>query len=87
MISTGNVVLNNLDKIHTTAMGFDRIKKNLKLDTDDIVGWCITKITDKKSVVTRKGKNWYVAIDNYEITINAHSYTIITAHSINNSKR
>jgi len=64
-------------------MGFDRIKKNLHLDTEDIVGWCINQITDKESVIVRKGKNWYVTIDNYVITINAHSYTIITAHIIN----
>jgi hypothetical protein len=77
-------MLNSIDKIHTTPMGFDRIKKNLHIETEDIVGWCINQITDKKSVIVRKGKNWYVTIDNYVITINAHSYTIITAHIINN---
>ncbi|HRF36049.1 MAG TPA: DUF3781 domain-containing protein, partial [Clostridia bacterium] len=30
----------------------------------------------------RQGKNWYATIDNVKITINAHSYTIITAHKI-----
>ncbi|MDR1592225.1 MAG: DUF3781 domain-containing protein, partial [Prevotellaceae bacterium] len=24
--------------------------------------------------------NWYVSVDNCVITVNAHSYTIITAH-------
>ena len=67
-------------------MGFDRIKNNLQLNTEDIVGWCINQINDKKSVATKKGKNWYVNIDNCEITINAHSYTIITAHIIINLK-
>jgi hypothetical protein len=37
---------------------------------------------DKNSVIVRKGKNWYVNVDNCEITINAHSYTIITAHKL-----
>lgn len=82
MKSTENSVLNNIDKIHTTTMGFGRIKKNLQLCTDDVVGWCKNKITDKKSLITRKGKNWYVTNDNYVITINAHSYTIITAHVV-----
>ena len=31
------ILINNIDKIHTTKMGIDRIKKNLKLDIDDVV--------------------------------------------------
>lgn len=34
------ILLDNIDKIHTTEMGIDRIKKNLKLDTDDVVKYC-----------------------------------------------
>ena len=30
-------LLSNIDKIHTTKMGFDRIKKNLKLNDEDVV--------------------------------------------------
>ena len=86
MIKTKSILLNNQNRIHTTTMGFDRIKKNLQLNTEDIVGWCINQINDEKSIATRKGKNWYINIDNCEITINAHSYTIITAHIINNRK-
>ncbi len=82
MNNTKNILLSNLDKIHTTEMGFDRINKNLGLNTTDVVSWCMNKITDKKSIATKKGKNWYVRIDNYEITINANSFTIITAHII-----
>lgn len=33
------VLLSNIDKVHTTEMGIDRIKKNLRLDTDDVVEW------------------------------------------------
>ena len=28
------ILINNINKIHTTNMGLDRIKKNLKLDTN-----------------------------------------------------
>jgi hypothetical protein len=70
-----------LDKIHTTELGKERIKKNLCLDTDDVVNWCIQRIEDTNSVIIREGKNWYVAVNNCVITINAHSYTIITAHN------
>lgn len=34
------ILLSNIDKIHTTKMGVDRIKKNLKLDTDEVVEYC-----------------------------------------------
>ena len=79
-MSAPNELLNNLDKLHTTKLGVVRIKKNLSLNTDDVVGWCRTKINSNKSVITRNGKNWYVYIDACVITVNAHSYTIITAH-------
>lgn len=73
-------LLENLDKLHTTELGVGRIKKNLSLDTDDVVAWCKTKIQSPNASITRNGKNWYVSIDDSIITVNAHSYTIITAH-------
>ena len=30
--------------------------------------------------ILKKGKNWYVFYENIILTINANSYTIITAH-------
>lgn len=77
-----NPLLLNIDKLHTTDMGIVRIKKNLSLDTDDVVCWCKEKIKNSSSSINRKGKNWYVTIDNYIITVNAYSYTIITAHMV-----
>jgi len=74
-----NELLANLDKLHTTELGIRRIKNNLTLDTDDVVAWCRLK-TEKANNITRKGKNWYVYVDNAILTINAHSFTIITAH-------
>ncbi len=71
-------LLNNLEKIHTTQMGADRIKKNLSLN-DDVVVWCRNQTILSKNIV-RQGKNWYVHTEDAVITINAHSYTIITAH-------
>ena len=38
------------------------------------------KILDKNAVIGRQGKNWYVSVDGCVITVNAGSYTIITAH-------
>ena len=73
-------LLNNLDKIHTTEMGVDRIKRNIEVDVDDIVKYSVDKIKQENAVIERKGKNFYVTVDGIIITINASSYTIITAH-------
>ena len=75
-----NVLLQNLDKVHTTERGIIRIKKNLSLNIEDVVEWCKDRIVEKDCKITRRGKNWYVNPGDCEITINAYSYTIITAH-------
>lgn len=69
-------LLKNLDKLHTTELGVVRIKRNLSLDTDDVVKWCKEKISSAHAIISRKGKNWYVDTDNFVITVNAHSYII-----------
>lgn len=74
------ILFSNINKVHTTKMGTDRIKKNLRLNTDDVVEWCKKKVLDKRCNIYKRGKNWYCAIDNIIITINSYSYTIITAH-------
>lgn len=76
------ILLSNIGKIHTTKMGIDRIKRNLKLDTSDVVNYCKNKILDKDCNIYKQGKNWYCEIDNIKITISSYSYTIITAHTI-----
>lgn len=77
------ILLSNLDRIHTTEMGIERIKKNLGLIDEDAVEYCIKIIKDKNCIVTKKGKNWYAKLENCEITVNRNSYTIITAHKKN----
>lgn len=72
-------LLKNIDKIHTTSMGIDRIKRNLNIDCD-VVEYLKNKVLDKNSLIYKKGKNYYCEIDNIIITINSYSYTIITAH-------
>lgn len=85
-IDLQNELLQNMSKIHTTKLGVQRIKKNLSLVTDEVVEWCKAKVVAPNACITREGKNWYVSVDNCIITINAYSYTIITAHSIQNEK-
>ncbi|MGH4039163.1 MAG: DUF3781 domain-containing protein [Sphaerochaeta sp.] len=73
-------LLLNLDKLHTTELGEQRIKRNLSLEIDDAVDWCKQRIEDENAVIERIGKNWYIFVDNFIITVNGYSYTIITAH-------
>ncbi|MCI8770055.1 MAG: DUF3781 domain-containing protein [Lachnospiraceae bacterium] len=79
-ISSNLELLDHLDELHTTDLGNVRIKRNLSLDTADVVAWCKEIIRSAHAVITRKGKNWYISVDDIVITVNAHSYTIITAH-------
>ena len=58
------ILLSNIGKIHTTKMGIDRIKRNLKLDTNDVVNYCKNKVLDKDCNIYKQGKNWYCEIDN-----------------------
>lgn len=76
-----DIVLKNMDKIHTTEMGVGRISKNLGI-SGDVVEYCKNKILKEESLVEHKGKNYYVTIDDCIITINSSSYTIITAHKL-----
>lgn len=79
-MESSDILLTNIDKIHTTERGIDRIKRNLKLNMDDVVVYCKEKMLDSNCNIYKRGKNWYCEIDNIRITVNAYSYTIITAH-------
>ncbi len=74
-------LLQNIEKLHTTELGMMRIRRNLSLnESEDAVAWCKAKIQDSDADIVRRGKNWYINISYAEITVNAYSYTIITAH-------
>lgn len=77
-----NELLENLDRLHTTELGVIRIKKNLSLNVENVIEWCKEKISLSNAKIIRKGKNWYITIDNCIITVNAYSYTVITAHKV-----
>ena len=76
-----NELITNHEKLHTTELGVVRIKRNLDLTSDDVVGWCREKVKVADDIV-RRGKNWYVYARDVVITVNAHSFTIITAHKM-----
>ena len=74
------MLLDNINRIHTTELGVIRIKKNLNLDIADVVEYLKEKVLDKNANIYKNGKNYYVEIDNIIITINSYNYCIITAH-------
>lgn len=79
-------LLLNLDRLHTTELGVVRIKKNLSLGTEQVVDWCRSRIASPDAVIRRAGKNWYADVGDCILTVNAHSYTIITAHKKNDTE-
>ena len=52
MMSDRVILIDNIDKIHTTEMGVDRIRRNLKLENVDVVEYCKDKIMDKIHIPT-----------------------------------
>ena len=72
----------NITKIHTTPLGAERIRHHLHLGEDaDPAAWCIRQIQNASDGdITQKGKNWYVRTSSgCVITVNAKSFTLITA--------
>lgn len=75
-------LLDNLDLIHTTVRGVNRIKNNLNLSEENVIQYCKNAILSA-DMIMRTGKNYYVYYKGQAITVNAKSYTVITAHAIN----
>lgn len=78
--SPRQTLLQTLSRIHTTPMGVERIKRNLRLSERDVVTYCKEKIASPNCEITKRGKNYYCQIDDIIITVNSFSFTIITAH-------
>ena len=76
------ILITNISKIHTTALGKERIKNNLKISTDDEVEYIKKLIQNNNCVIYKQGKNYYCEINNIRLTINSYNYCIITAHII-----
>ena len=77
-----NELIRNIDKLHTTALGAVRIRRNCSIADGDVVAWCRARLLAEGARLEKRGKNWYAAAEGVEITIHARSYTIITAHRI-----
>ncbi len=69
-----------LDNLHTTPMGEERIRRNAAPNEDDVIAWCKERIKTPDAVIERRGKNFYITSGGCTLTVNAYSYTVITAH-------
>ena len=76
-----NELLDHLEQLHTTELSQIRIQKNVNIQ-GDVAEWCRNRISQKDAKIKRRGKNWYIQADGYEITVNAGSYTVITAKKV-----
>ena len=74
-----NNLLANIARLHTTKMGAERIARNLSLPTGDAVAWCRRAIESADDII-RRGKNFYIRAGDVTVTVNASSFTVITAH-------
>ena len=78
---TGPELAALLDTLHTTTMGEERIRRNAGLPKDaDVIAWCRERINVPDAVIERRGKNFYITSGGCTLTVNARSYTVITAH-------
>ena len=73
------ILIKNIDKIHTTTLGVIRIRKNLDLKCDDVVSYVKEILLNENTFIYKQGKNYYCTNNNLIITINSYSFTIITA--------
>lgn len=72
------ILLNNLNKIHTTELGYTRIFKATMLQEYESMPYIKEVIKDSKSTIYKKGKNYYIEFENIKIVINASTYCVIT---------
>lgn len=75
-------LLLNLDKLSSTKLGLQRVRKNISLESEEVIQFCKEKIEKEVAKIEKVGKNYYIKIDSVEITVNANTFTIIAAHKI-----
>lgn len=73
------ILIKNIESIHTTKLGEERIKQNINCN-EDVIEFTKKCVLSSNANIYKKGKNYYCEIGNIILTINSHSYTIITAH-------
>ena len=75
-------LIKNIEKIHTTKLGEERIKRNINCN-ENVIEFTKKCVLSSNTNIYKKGKNYYCETQDLIITINSYSYTIITAHKKN----
>jgi len=69
-----------------TELVYDRIRKklNIQLDNMSIENLILDIVADDKSILDKRGKNFYVTNKEMgiEVTINSNNYRVITASKV-----
>lgn len=76
-----NELIKNIGQLHTTELGAQRIRKNMRTEAADVVTLCKCYISMPDAKFELAGKNWYIESNNFMFTVNAKSFTIITVKS------
>lgn len=77
----------SIDRLKTTKLGEERIKKNLNLSEKvNVIKYIICEINNSTKTY-KEGKNIYVECLDKIITINDSSHTVITAHLYKDIKK
>ncbi|HBB05501.1 MAG TPA: conjugal transfer protein [Firmicutes bacterium] len=74
------ILLANIERIHATERGEERLIQNLKLANRNPIRYVKDVLRNPKSHVYKKGKNFYCEYNHVRLTINASTFTMITAH-------
>ena len=68
-------------------MGAERINRNIGINTADPAKYLKEKIKNGGFEICRKGKNFYCQNGEIKVTVNAGSFTVITAHKTKRSAK
>lgn len=71
-----------LADLHTTPLGEERIRRNVAPNAKDVMAWCRERVAAFDAIMERRGKNVYITSGGCILTVNARSYTVITAHKL-----
>ena len=74
------ILLANLDKLHTTDFGKVRLQKNLLLREENPVLWAKGLIQRSETKISHKEKNFFLSDSYIVLAIHTSSYTIIIGH-------
>lgn len=55
--ATQSVLTENIGRLHTTKMGEDRIKRNIRLESHEAIRMCQSAVLNGSAFVERIGKN------------------------------